>query len=276
MKLIKITGIVLLVIILTIISQVGGLILILCIPIWKVIRKSSVNRWKQRIINFVIFTFSYVLITLTVIPLLAPITGRVALPVFNDSRIKPLNYMTCLLNRHYVTPELKNTLEEVAKNMEEKYPETVVAYLDANFPFFNNFPLIPHLSHDDGEKLDLAFFYKEKDSLSPLNRQTPSFIGYGAFEGPKPGETDSPAACHNKGYWQYSLIGKLIPGKTADKMVFDEQRTKYLTQLFSRQTSIGKIFIEPHLKERWQLNSPKIRYHGCHAVRHDDHIHVQL
>jgi hypothetical protein len=20
----------------------------------------------------------------------------------------------------------------------------------------------------------------------------------------------------------------------------------------------------------------KVRYHGCHAVRHDDHIHIQL
>ena len=41
--------------------------------------------------------------------------------------------------------------------------------------------------------------------------------------------------------------------------------------------AIKKIFIEPHLKTRWGLkNYQKIRYHGCHAVRHDDHIHVQL
>ena len=32
----------------------------------------------------------------------------------------------------------------------------------------------------------------------------------------------------------------------------------------------------PHLKARLGLNSNKVRFHGCHAVRHDDHFHVQL
>ena len=29
-------------------------------------------------------------------------------------------------------------------------------------------------------------------------------------------------------------------------------------------------------KTRLLLTSDKIRFHGCQAVRHDDHIHVQL
>ncbi len=33
---------------------------------------------------------------------------------------------------------------------------------------------------------------------------------------------------------------------------------------------------KPHLKTRLKLSSAKIRFHGCQAVRHDDHIHVQL
>ena len=60
------------------------------------------------------------------------------------------------------------------------------------------------------------------------------------------------------------------------KYRFDEERTKALVLLFAANQSIGKIFIEPHLKQRLHLTSNKIRFHGCRAVRHDDHLHVQL
>jgi murein endopeptidase len=49
-----------------------------------------------------------------------------------------------------------------------------------------------------------------------------------------------------------------------------------LVEILASEKSIGKIFIEPHLKTRLKLTTPKIRFHGCRAVRHDDHIHVQL
>ena len=35
------------------------------------------------------------------------------------------------------------------------------------------------------------------------------------------------------------------------------------------------IFIEPHLKNRLKIGNNRIRFHGCKAVRHDDHIHFQ-
>jgi hypothetical protein len=35
--------------------------------------------------------------------------------------------------------------------MDEKFPGTVTIALDANFPFVNGFPLLPHLSHADGK-----------------------------------------------------------------------------------------------------------------------------
>ncbi|HEY9195674.1 MAG TPA: hypothetical protein VIM77_05395, partial [Mucilaginibacter sp.] len=57
---------------------------------------------------------------------------------------------------------------------------------------------------------------------------------------------------------------------------FDSVRTKSLVEIFAAENSIGKIFIEPHLKSRLKLTTHKIRFHGCRAVRHDDHIHVQL
>lgn len=46
--------------------------------------------------------------------------------------------------------------------------------------------------------------------------------------------------------------------------------------LFAERPVIGKLFIEPHLKTRLKLTSNKIRFHGCQAVRHDDHMHVQM
>ena len=39
---------------------------------------------------------------------------------------------------------------------------------------------------------------------------------------------------------------------------------------------IGKDFIEPHLAKRLGATTSKIRFQGCKAARHDDHIHVQL
>lgn len=38
----------------------------------------------------------------------------------------------------------------------------------------------------------------------------------------------------------------------------------------------GKILIEPHIPQSLNLSHPKIRFQGCRAARHDDHIHLQL
>jgi hypothetical protein len=82
--------------------------------------------------------------------------------------------------------------------------------------------------------------------------------------------------CAAKGYWQYSFITKVVSQNNKQDFTFDSVRTKALASLFASSPSIGKIFIEPHLKTRLNLSSDKIRFHGCRAVRHDDHIHVQL
>jgi hypothetical protein len=44
----------------------------------------------------------------------------------------------------------------------------------------------------------------------------------------------------------------------------------------SRSRAIGKILLEPHLRDRLGLTSSKIRFQGCNAARHDDHLHLQL
>jgi hypothetical protein len=280
-RILKISGIVFLFIFLTVLTQVGGLIYLLFLFLWRITNqkfpklklKRKALRTFLKASSFLVF---YTIISMTLVPLIAKPFGRVPLPVWSDSHIKPLNIMTCFLNRHYVKPELYDALMDVSKAMESKHPGTVIAYLDANLPFVTGFPLLPHLSHDDGEKLDLAFLYQNAKTKTELNDAAPSFIGYGVFEEPQQNEINQPKICKNKGYWQYSILGSIVPQWNKADYQFDIDRTKYLVKLLSKHASICKIFIEPHLKNRLGANSSKVRFHGCGAVRHDDHIHIQL
>lgn len=259
------------VIVLTILTQVGGLVLILCIPFFRVIKGR-----RRGVVRPLVFIGFYLLSTFVIIPPIAKTMGRVPMPVFSNEHVKPLNILTCVLNRHYVRFELLRTVETVAERMKGKHPQIVIAYLDANFPFVDGFPLLPHLSHNDGRKLDLAFFYSDSKTKEPLVNDAPSFIGYGVYEELMEGEIDQPQDCANKGYWQYSFLESLVPQWNRDRMTFDPVLTKELITLLVQENAIGKLFIEPHLKHRMNLNHPKVRFHGCQAVRHDDHIHIQL
>ncbi|MEQ8686096.1 MAG: hypothetical protein RIE86_12430 [Imperialibacter sp.] len=158
--------------------------------------------------------------------------------------------------------------------MEAKFGGTKTNYLDANFPFFDQFPLLPHLSHNDGKKLDLAFYYIQGNSRSD---SAPSFIGYGVYDEPKSGESDYPAICKQKGYWQYGLLSSVVPQWNKGDYKLDIVRTTELIKMLAVEHATSKVFIEPHLKQRWHLGRfDKIRFHGCQAVRHDDHIHIQI
>ena len=125
-----------------------------------------------------------------------------------------------------------------------------------------------------GRKVDLAFFYEKGEALTS---KAPGFLGYGRCAGPLAGEADQPTACANKGYWQYSILPRLATPFIGKKYVLAEKPTRQLVSAFARRKGIGKLFLEPHLKTRWGLSDyGNIRYHGCGAVRHDDHLHVQL
>jgi len=265
------------VLLLTVLTQLGGIIYLVYLLVKLVIEKRQGNKLKiyTRIGIFLAF---YLLATFLIIPPIAQKYGRVPLPYFatKASNIKPLSNFTYLLNRHYVKPQLLKTITNIANDFKKEYPNSKIVYLDANFPFWNGFPLLPHLSHNDGKKLDLAFVYKDAKTQEVTNA-SPSWIGYGVCESPQKGELNQANICRKKGHWQYSILEKVIPQWNKKKIVVDEARTKRLLQFLAKDKAIGKIFIEPHLKTRWGLkNYQKIRYHGCHAVRHDDHIHIQL
>ncbi|GAA5022490.1 hypothetical protein GCM10011506_00830 [Marivirga lumbricoides] len=250
---------------LTIITQVGGVLYFLTLLTAKAFKLNQLK-------GLAMFGVLYLITSFAILPAMAPVFGRTALPFTGN--LKPLNFGTCLLNRHYVTPELKYQLVEIADEMNKQFAGSVTHYLDGNFPFFNGFPLIPHLSHNDGKKLDLAFFYTKKDGS--IN-SAPGFIGYGIYESPAEGEVDYPARCREQGYWQYGILSSFVINLGNGDYQLDVDRTRTLIKLMAEHRLTSKIFIEPHLKQRWELDQYKnIRFQGCRAVRHDDHIHTQV
>lgn len=251
-------------ILLTILTQIGGLVYIISLIIS--------SNWKQkfRFKHFLIFLSLYFLSTIVIVPVIAPLFGRERIK--HSDKINPTNYGTVLLNRNYVKPELNVLLFNTSKKLANTNIE--IHYLDASFPFFDKFPLLPHLSHNDGEKLDLSLIYETNNGV--ISNKQKSLSGYGSFEHPNTSEHNQIETCLSNGYYQYDYPKYLTLGKINEELNFSEKGTTTLIRKLLAADNLGKLFIEPHLKKRMKLNHSKIRYHGCRAVRHDDHIHIQL
>jgi hypothetical protein len=256
----------LLIVFLTALTQIGGLLFLL---VWVVHERSDrLPTWLTTLVFLLLYSFS----TFLVVPRIAPLFGRVPLPSSVDGIIAPRTFLTAFLNRHYVRPELLDVLNSVATEYTKGSTGRQILYLDACFPFGNGFPLLPHLSHNDGNKVDLAFAYNHLDG-SPAQGETPSPIGYGEFALPTIDEEHTADRCVQQGYWWYTIMD-FVPVDPA--LMLDEKRTRQLIELFAAHPRTGKVFVEPFLKARWGISNPKVRFHGCHAVSHADHIHVQL
>lgn len=263
-------------IILTVLTQVGGVIFLFSLLIYYPTEKLTENKWYRRLLKLGGFIFLYLLSTFLIIPPLAKMGGRVQMPLREKNFVRPATVFSFLLNRNYVRPALRSTVEDAAKELQEKYPGTVVHYLDAGFPFLNGFPLLPHLSHNDGRKIDLNFIYSDK-VFKKISNELPTFSGYGAFNDPQAGEENVAEQCKDKGYWQYGIAKFTRFSTVDDELETAISPTSDLIRILSGKNDVQKIFIEPHLKKRWGLQKiDKIRFHGCQAVRHDDHIHVQV
>ncbi|WP_420572860.1 hypothetical protein [Kordia sp.] len=272
MKFLRVSLHILIILLLTILTQVGGLAYLLYL--W-LKRRFDFTGLKKKAINFGLFAAIYGILSFIILPILAStLYNRKPLPLMNNT-LKPLRAYTFLMNRHYVHEDLYKVLLFESEAMQKEFPETVTYYLDACFPLGAKFPLLPHWSHNDGRKVDLAFYYS--DSTTKLYKKgSPSWLGYGVCESPTSKEENMPEFCAQKGYFQYSFLEKIIPQYKKGNYIFDKTRTKTLIQKLTASSKIKKIFIEPHLKSRMKLTNSKIRFHGCHAVRHDDHIHIQL
>lgn len=260
-------GHVFMVIIITLLTQVGGLIWLINFVVFKFRKKEYLRSYR-----FLCFMFLYLLTTILVVPPLAKLNNRVPLPLLKNQSLVPHNYLTPLLNRHYVRPTLKSDLLQIANEISLEDKKVKLSYLDANFPFINGFPLLPHLSHNDGRKVDLSFFYMKDNQSVNLK---PSNTGYGAFVPSNLKGKSQTEICKEKGYWQYDYSKYLTLGSRND-LEFDEEKTRDLILKIINRKATQKLFIEPHLKRRLKINHSKIRFHGCQAVRHDDHIHYQI
>ncbi|MGL5011317.1 MAG: hypothetical protein ACRC6I_15670, partial [Paracoccaceae bacterium] len=71
--------------------------------------------------------------------------------------------------------------------------------------------------------------------------------------------------------WSLAWLQPLWPDRP-----LDVPRTAALVTQLTQDSRVAKIFVEPPLATRLSLAHPKIRFQGCRAARHDDHLHIQL
>ncbi|QHQ36833.1 hypothetical protein [Algicella marina] len=137
------------------------------------------------------------------------------------------------------------------------------------------FPLLPHLSHDDGRKLDIALWNVDESGSYQAGRH-PSPIGYWAFD---PRVDNAPDPCREtRGLslrWDMAWLQPYV----RKGLALDPERLGAALRWLTREgpeAGLGKVFVEPHIAQRSAISSTVIRFQGCRATRHDDHIHIEL
>lgn len=234
---------------LTLLTQIGGVAWLLALA------------FRRTLLAFALLYLTFSVATVWI----APNFGRVALSSFETGPLAVQSWMYCALNRNYATPELAEVLADTAEEVDQRYPGTITLVLDANFPFWDGFPLLPHLSHDDGKKADLAFYYADASGYLPGAVRSP--IGYFAFE-------QGPTSCTPTWptlRWDFDGLQPFWRGYG-----LEPERNRAVLEVLSSDPRVGRIFVEPHLVERLGVMSDNIGFQGCRAARHDDHIHMQL
>lgn len=235
---------------LTLLTQLGGLAWLVAL------------RFRRRLVAF---AAAYALL-LVIANLAAPTLGRMPLPCWGEP-LRMQSPVYCLTMRNFVTPEMADVARAAAVRVAADHPGSITLALDGGFPFLKGMPLLPHLSHDDGVKLDFAFFYQTPTGAY-LPGKTRSPVGYWAFEGA------DPAACSPvwlTARWNMGWLQPLWPDRP-----IEPHRTTALVRALLGDTRITKVFLEPPLAERLGLTDARLRFQGCRAARHDDHIHTQL
>jgi hypothetical protein len=260
----------------TLLTQIGGLIFLTCWFVSRIYLRSRVHGWQLVVTNGALFVGLYALVSFFAVPPLADRNGRVPLPCFEEAG-RPLaagHFLYCALNRHYVDRRLLLVLTEMSRAVEKAYPGTSTLFLDASFPLIARFPLLPHLSHNDGRKLDIAYYYAAPDG-SYLRGRMRSPIGYWAFE--QPGPDDKPS-CSDKDILSLRWDMSALQGRFPARPLEPERTRAALRWLVTEGPAFGveRIFIEPYLATRLGVASPLLGFQGCRAARHDDHVHIQI
>jgi hypothetical protein len=308
MKILNILGIILLFAILTILSQVGGIILLLWLLLYQFFKKRLKNAWVQRGVHVGGFVVFYLFFMFIIIPPLARIQDRVPLPMSKSGALVPVTYWTAIFGRNYIKSEGRDKLETIAEAFVKKHPELKVKYMDCNYPFRfigsdeihknTGFPILeglfPHFTHL-GDKADIALIYNDEEG-NPSNL-TPTAIGYGSsvepnkdepgYVGPncpcrtktlnqKKGKDGVPCVCDNTltlGFIRmYSFMYRNVPQNENIKL--DTLNSASLIKMFTPYDS--GIILEAHLRKRLKVLQTSFGNHSCKTVRHDDHFHVRM
>jgi hypothetical protein len=308
MKVLNIIGIIILFVILTILSQVGGIILLLWLLLYQFFKKRLKNTWVRRSVHVGGFVVFYLFFMFIIIPPLARIQDRVPLPMSKSGALVPVTYWTAIFGRNYIKSEGRDKLETIAEAFVKKHPELKVKYMDCNYPFRfigsdeihknTGFPILeglfPHFTHL-GDKADIALIYNDEEG-NPSNL-TPTAIGYGSsvepnkdepgYVGPncpcrtktlnqKKGKDGVPCVCDNTltlGFIRmYSFMYRNVPQNENIKL--NTKKSASLIKMFTPYDS--RIILEAHLRERLEVLRNSFGNHSCKTVRHDDHFHVRM
>lgn len=261
---------------LTLLTQIGGIVFIVTLVVVCFAIPKSLHGWHRAGLGVIVFVVVYGAAAIFVVPPIAAFAGRVPLPcgVEPGRPFAAASSIYCVFNRNYVDARLVPLLTEMSRNIDHAFPGTTTLFLDANFPFLDGFPLLPHLSHGDGRKLDIAYYYAAPDGTY-LPGATRSGLGYFAFEQPGPGDVLScPEGRWLTLRWNLTALQGLY-----SKRPMETARTRAaLLWLATDGPKFGveRVFIEPYLAARIGVSSPVFGFQGCRAARHDDHIHIQI
>jgi murein endopeptidase len=178
--------------------------------------------------------------------------------------------MYCRKDRHFMRPAARDVLVRAARRVAAGHPGAVVRYMEASWPSGER-PMPPHLSHGDGRQIDLAIFYEDRAGRAlrrpPLSPRLAR--GYGAYEPPR---REVERVCAGA---KTSHDRPDPPAGRAWRM--DGRRTEALIAALLAARQVRRIFVEPHLKARLGFSSDgRVRFAGCNAARHDDHLHVDF
>ncbi len=277
-RLILIIGAGLLFVLLTAFTQLGGLVFLGSLGLAWLLRRAGLRKPFSVLAGIASFLAALPLAHLFLAPALAALSDRVTLPckATVERPYASLSPLYCALGRNYARPEVATMPEAMARDLGRDHPGLIVATLDASYPAVDGFPLPPHLSHDDGRRIDLAYFYKD-EAGNPVPLEAPSFLGYWGFETP-PAPAD--AACTDKERWlTFRWDMGWFQSFVRRDLTLDEERTAAMLRWLAEtgpRYGVSKILLEPHMAKRLGVSSALIRFQGCRAARHDDHIHVEV
>ena len=231
--------------VLTVLTQIGGL----CYLLGLVLQR------RGRSVGVVSALLVYVVLTVVVVPPLAALAGRVRLPCATAANAAaPLvsaTRLTCALNRGYVRSTTARVLTALGEAMNRQFPGSQVTTLEGSFPFF------------DG-------FYRTADGQTAVPRGSPSWFGYFVYERPQVGD-GACAGVRSLLRWDLNWLQPASPA-----WVLDVPRTAWMLNWLKAQPQVARLFVEPHLARRLGVEGGKVRFQGCQAARHDDHIHIEV